>query len=179
VWVNSVSVTGTHLHKDHTQILSDPCWRVTRTRGSRYPRVFPRVYPRVLVKDPDSCPALTTSKTQPPRHPTPPPNANPTATAATTPFERKRAAQPLPHRRMWATATSPAVTSARTFNPPPPPRHQHPRTIPAPRAPSKWRTRDRTPTTRHRGCPTWITTADRGREDRGKLPQPILPSPER
>jgi len=31
---------------------------VSRTRGSRYPRVFPRVYSRVPVEDPDSCPAL-------------------------------------------------------------------------------------------------------------------------
>jgi len=51
-------VAGTHHSKIHTQILSDPSWRVNRTRGSRYPRVFPRVYSRVPVEDPDSCPAL-------------------------------------------------------------------------------------------------------------------------
>jgi len=51
-------MAGTHLDKNHTQILSDPSWRVNWTRGSRYPRVFPRVYSRVPVEDPDSCPAL-------------------------------------------------------------------------------------------------------------------------
>jgi len=95
--------------------------RPTRDGGRFPPAVSaPSAYPPPVTHP------LTTCKTQPPRHPTPPPNANPTAMAATTPFECKRAAQPLPHRRMWAPATSPAVTSARTFNPPPPPRHQHP-----------------------------------------------------
>jgi len=51
-------VAGTHLHKNHTQILSDPSWRVSWTCGSCYPWVFPRVYSWVPVEDPDLCSAL-------------------------------------------------------------------------------------------------------------------------
>ena len=107
--------------------------------GGRFPPAIsaPSAYPLPVTH------LLTTCKTQPPCHPMPPPtNTNPTATAATTPFKRKCTVQPLPHQRMWAPATSPAVTSAHTFNPPPPPCHQHPRAIPAPRVPSKWHTQD-------------------------------------
>jgi len=156
--------------------------RLGRNRPTRDGGRFPPAISAPSAYPPPVTHPLTTCKTQLPHHPMPPPNANPTATATMTPFERKRMAQPLPHRRMWVPAMSPAVTSTCTFNPSPPPHHQHPRAIPAPRAPrvpSKWRTWDRTSTTRHRGCPTQITTTDRGREDRGKLPQPILPSPER
>jgi len=52
-------MAGTYLHKNDTQILNNPSWRVSRTCGSCYPWVFPRVYLWVPVEDPDSCSALT------------------------------------------------------------------------------------------------------------------------
>jgi len=68
-----------------------------------------------------------------------------------------------------------AMSLAVTSTPSPPPCPQDPRTLQAPWAPWKWHTQDQMPTTRHRWCPTQITIVDRGREDPGKPPQPVLP----
>ena len=43
-------MTGTHLHKNHTQILNNPSWQVSWIHGSHYPQV--------LIEDPDLCSAL-------------------------------------------------------------------------------------------------------------------------